>query len=208
VIFEHMFAWLELVLEIIQKHPETLFVIRAHPDESRPGKESLESVADWVREKGVDQIPNVLFVGPDEYFSSYELIQKSKFVMVYNSTIGLEASILGAAVLCGGKARFTQLPTVYFPTTAEEYRKKAEEFLKAKKIATPKEFALNARRLLYFQLFKTSLPFEDLLRDDGLNAGYVAMKSIGWQALLPENSETLSVIVDGIVKDRPFLLED
>jgi len=97
VIFSHMFAWLDKVL-----HPETLFVIRAHPDESRPGKISQENVADWVSSKGVDQLPNVISVGPDVHFSSYEMIQRAKFVMIYNSTIGMEASIMGAPVLCAG----------------------------------------------------------------------------------------------------------
>ena len=36
-VFPHMFAWLDLVLDLIRAHPETLFVIRAHPDEMRPG---------------------------------------------------------------------------------------------------------------------------------------------------------------------------
>jgi hypothetical protein len=35
--------------------------------------------------------------------------------MIYNSTIGMEAAIMGAPVLCAGKARFTQLDTVFFP---------------------------------------------------------------------------------------------
>ena len=48
VVFPHMFAWLDCVLELVRAHPETLFVIRAHPDEIRPGKESRESVAQWV----------------------------------------------------------------------------------------------------------------------------------------------------------------
>ncbi|HWT81610.1 MAG TPA: hypothetical protein VN648_22690, partial [Candidatus Methylomirabilis sp.] len=102
VIFPSMFSWLDCILEMIRAHPETFFVIRAHPDESRPGKESRESVSDWVRERQVGSFPNVLFVGPEERFSSYELIQRSKFVMIYNSTIGLEASILGMPVLSGG----------------------------------------------------------------------------------------------------------
>ena len=46
-----------------------------------------------------------LYIPPEEYLSSYELIQASKFIMVYNSTIGLEAAIMGAGVLCGGRSR-------------------------------------------------------------------------------------------------------
>ncbi len=44
VLFEDMFAWLDAVKVVIKANPETLFVIRAHPDETRPGKTSLESV--------------------------------------------------------------------------------------------------------------------------------------------------------------------
>jgi len=118
-VFEDMFDWLDLVLEEIRSHPETLFVIRAHPDETRVRKASRETVAGWVEARRVTDLPNVVFVSPQEALSSYELILKSKFVMVYNSTIGLEASIMGAAVLCAGKARFTQYPTVFFPQTIE-----------------------------------------------------------------------------------------
>ncbi len=208
VVFPHMFAWLDQVLEIVRAHPETYFVIRAHPDESRPGKKSLESVAGWVERNRVADLPNVLFVGPDEYFSSYELIQKSKFVMVYNSTIGLEATLLGAPVLCGGKARFTQLPTVFFPPTPQEYQRTAEEFLRAERIETPAEFRRNARRFLYYQLFRSSLPFGDYLQEDGFWKGYVTLKEFPLQALLPENSSTLRTVVNGILHDQPFLLED
>ena len=122
-VFGDMFDWLDMALEVIRAHPETLFVIRAHPDELRVRKASRETVAAWVEASGADREPNVVFVAPTETLSSYELIQKSKFVMVYNSTIGLEASIMGAAVLCAGKARFTQYPTVFFPQSVEDVRR-------------------------------------------------------------------------------------
>lgn len=207
-LYPHMFAWMEDVLKIAQEHPETLFVLRAHPDESRPGKESRESVADWVQKNGVEALPNVIFVGADQFFSSYELIQKSKFVMVYNSTIGLEASLLGAAILCAGRARFTQLPTVFFPQSAQQYRQQAEAFLTAETIDIPAEFRRNARRFLYYQLFRTSLPFNDYLQEDGVWRGYVTLKPFGWQALLPGNSIPLKIITDGILENRSFLLDE
>ena len=88
-LFPNMFAWLDQVLELIKKHPETLFVVRAHPDEVRPGKVSRESVAMWIERTGAARLSNLIFIPPEEFFSSYELIRLSKFVMVYNSTIGL-----------------------------------------------------------------------------------------------------------------------
>jgi hypothetical protein len=207
VIFPQMFAWLDAVREIIKAHPETFFVIRAHPDETRPGKESLESVAMWVQRTQVDLLPNVLFVDSRQYFSSYQLIQRSKFVMVYNSTIGLEASLMGAAVLCGGKARFTQLPTVYFPQSQLAFRQQAEEFLAAGKIEPPAEHRRNARRFLYYQLFKTSLPFGDFIEEDGIRKGYVQLKKFKLDQLKPEHSATMRTILNGILNTDMFLLD-
>ena len=218
VVFPHMFAWLDMVADLARAHPDTLFVIRAHPDEARPGKESRESVADWVREKDVCALGNVIFVEPQQYFSSYELIQRSKFVMVYNSTIGLEASLMGAPVLCGGRARFTQLPIVFFPPSPAEYYRQAEAFLMEEKIAVPAAFKRNARRFLYYQLYRTSLPFDSFLEDDGIWPGYVRIKDLDYSAFDPQEatanpsranpSRVLQTIVDGILNGQEFLLDE
>ena len=206
-VFEDMFDWLDLVLEVIKEHRETLFVIRAHPDELRVRKSSRETVEGWVSSRGVDKEPNVVFVGPRETLSSYELIQKSRFVMIYNSTIGLEASIMGAPVLCAGKARFTHAtqPTVFFPQTVEDVRRKMKEFLEAEKIEVPPEFKRNARRFLYYQLFRTSLPFGDFL-EPSVRTTQTRLKSFTLDELM--ESDAVKTILDGILKDGDFLLEE
>lgn len=215
VVFPHMFAWLDLVLEIMRTHPETLFVIRAHPDEMRPGtaKQSRESVRDWVERNGVNALPNVIFIDSQEYISSYELIQRAKFVIVYNSSIGMEATLMGTAVLCGGKARYTQYPIVFFPATPQAYRQQAETFLTAglednendghpTPLPAPLEFQRNARRFLYYQLYQASLPLEDFIQA-APRQGFVQLRPFSWQDLLPENSPTMQVLLHGIL-DRAY----
>jgi hypothetical protein len=204
-VFEDMFDWLDLALEEIRLHPETLFVIRAHPDESRVRKSSRETVEGWVSSRGADKEPNVVFVGPKETLSSYELILKSKFVMVYNSTIGLEASIMGAAVLCAGKARFTQYPTVFFPQTVDEVRREMKEFLAEDSVDVPLEFKRNARRFLYYQLYKTSLPFGEFL-EPSVRTTQTKLKSFELDDLV--KAESLQVIREGILENGDFLLKD
>ena len=207
VVFPHMFAWLDLVLEIVRDHPETLFIIRAHPDESRPGKTSQESVSQWIAQNHAGSLSNLMFVDSDQSLSSYELIQRSKFVMVYNSTIGLEASIMGIAVLCAGRARFTQLPTVFFPTTLQGYHQQADAFLAATEIIIPPVFKRNARRFLYYQLFRSSLPFGDFLQEDGIWPGFVKLKKFHLQSLSPSTSPAINTIMNGVLGDGDFLLD-
>ena len=206
-VFEDMFDWLDMCLEVIRRRRDTLFVIRAHPDETRVRKASRETVQGWATRREVQKEANVVFVSPREPLSSYELIQRSKFVMVYNSTIGLEASIMGAAVLCAGRARFTQYPTVFFPQTVDEVRKKMEEFLDAEKVEIPAEFKRNARRFLYYQLFRTSLPFGDFL-EPSVRTTQTRLKSFNLDALAPENSKALAAIFDGLLAGGDFLLKE
>jgi len=204
-LFADMFAWLDLVLETAKNHPETLFVLRAHPDETRVRKASLETVAEWVESRRAAALPNLIFVAPQEYLSSYELIARAKFVMIYNSTIGLEASILGADVLCAGKARFTQYPTVFFPSPVPEYRAALENFLAAEKIEVPAEFRRNARRFLYYQLFRTSLPFGEFL-ETGVRSTHAKLKLFDPRCLL--RAPAIQTVIKGLLTDGDFLLPE
>lgn len=207
VVFPHMFAWLDLVLQEIREHSDTLFVIRAHPDELRPGKESCESVAQWVDKHGVAKLANVTFIQSNEMISSYELIEHAKFVMVYNSTVGLEAAIKGKPVLCAGKARYTQVPTVYFPGTTDEFQKTMRKFLQQPVIPVPEEFIHNARLVLYSQLFMASLSFADFIESDRVWNGFVRIKKFPFESLNPDKSLTIRTVVDGILHQRDFLLK-
>jgi hypothetical protein len=203
-IYPEMFAWLEDVRAVTTRHPETLFIVRAHPDETRPGKESQESVADWVRQTGVAAQENVVFLAPEARVSSYDLIRAAKFILVYNSSIGLEASILGAAVLSAGRARYTQKPTVFFPSDQQAYRQLLGQFLEAAALEAPGEFASWARRVFYYEFFKASLGFEAFLQNDPHAPGEVILKAFEPQDL--EHSTEISVLQQGILHGESFVL--
>ena len=112
---------------------------------------------------------------------------------------------MGAAVLCAGKARFTQYPTVFFPQTIEEVRSKLKEFLESDLIDVPLEFKRNARRFLYYQLYKTSLPFGEFL-EPSVRTTQTKLKPFGLDELL--SSESLRVIREGILENGDFLLKE
>lgn len=111
---------------------------------------------------------------------------------------------MGAGVLCAGKARFTQYPTVFFPRTVEAVRGKMNEFLEAEKVDVPPEFKRNARRFLYYQLFRTSLPFGDFL-EPSVRTTQTRLKSFELEELL--ESDAVQVILDGLLEGGDFLLK-
>jgi hypothetical protein len=205
-LFPDMFGWLEVVVSAIESFPELLFVIRAHPDEDRPGKESRESVAQWYRNHRVRELPNVAFLGPSEYVDSYELAAASDLVLIYNSSIGLEASVMGKAVLAAGRARFTGVPTVYTVSDSEEYFAELEALLSQDRSSVPPEFAHNSRAFLHSELFHASLDLSEFLAPFPDAPGMVGFSEFDPARL--GDSLALGRIVEGILDGAEFILED
>ena len=201
-VFTDMFSWLDQVLLMIRKYPETLFVLRAHPDEKRTGKTSVESVSNWVARHHADELDNLVFVDSLEYLSSYDLIRRSKFVLIYNSTIGMEAAVMGKVVLAAGRARFSPYHMVYFPKSPAEYFHMAENFLARRSLEAPREFQLNARRFLYYLLYRAVIPFNDFLEPSPV-PGVIQLKRFNWQDI--RGSKPIQSLVRSIIERTPFI---
>jgi hypothetical protein len=160
----------------------------------------------WAIRSKLDQQPNIYLISPDQTISSYELIQRAKFCLVYNSSIGLEATILGTPVLCAGKARYTQYPTVFFPDSVDAYRQTLVSFLESDEIGLPPEMTEMARKFLFFQLYRTSLPFGEFI-EEGASPGYVQLRGFSQRDLQPKNSEVIMTVAAGILEGDQFILE-
>ncbi len=203
VIFADMFAWLDELLDVIRSHPATLFILRAHPDETRPGKASRESVAMWFECNAVN-LPNVAFIPSQERLSSYDMVRMSKFVLIYNSTIGLESTLLGVPVLAAGQAPFNAFDTVFVERTLAAYLGQLNIWLMADRIDVPPERQRNTRRFLYYRTYRFSLPFGEFV-ESTQPTGYVHLKKFKLRQL--ELSPTLRALLGGILHGKGFELE-
>ena len=92
-----------------------------------------------------------------------------------------------------------------FLQTINEVRSKINEFLAAESIDIPAEFKRNARRFLYYQLFRTSLPFGEFLKLS-VRTTQTRLKSFALEVLL--RSESAKVIKDGVLEGGNFLLNE
>jgi hypothetical protein len=96
---------------------------------------------------------------------------------------------------------------VFFPQTIEEVGGTMKEFLSSSRIDVPAEFKRNARRFLYYQLFRTSLPFGDFL-EPSVRTTQSKLKSFDLKDLSPERSKALEAIFDGLLNQGDFLLKE
>ena len=110
---------------------------------------------------------------------------------------------MGVPVLCAGRARYTQLPTTYFPDSRQSYIDQLEGFLNAEQVPIPEAFALNARRFLNYELYRASLDLSEFLRPYPNQAGMTLFTSFDLGHL--ENSSAIKVIREGILENKPFV---
>jgi hypothetical protein len=80
-----------------------------------------------------------------------------------------------------------------------------DELLDAEKIKVPAEFQRNARRFLYYQLFRTSLPFGDFL-EPSVRTTQARLKPFEFDQLL--NAAAIRTILDGLLNNEDFLLKE
>jgi hypothetical protein len=204
VAFRDMFDWLDTLLEVVRVHPETLFIIRAHPDEDRPGKASRESVAMWMERSGAAALENVVFIPPQERLSSYDLVRAAKFILAYNSTISLESTLLSVPALCAARSPFTDYGTTFFEPDRESYLQRLNAFLTAENLQVPEGAVLRIRRFMYYRYYRFSLPFGEFV-ESTQPTGYVRLKKFTLHNL--EKSPTARLLLDGLFHEKQFELD-
>jgi CDP-glycerol glycerophosphotransferase (TagB/SpsB family) len=95
------------------------FCVRIHP---HVAKKSRADRAQWTN---LD-LPGVLVIGPDDATDSYALIDRSRIVCTYGSTVGIEATYWNRPSLLFSASYFDQLGVCEIATSAEQIR----EFLR------------------------------------------------------------------------------
>jgi hypothetical protein len=173
-LFADMFAWLETTVAEVGRDPETRLVVRVHPAEVRVyWHPTRERVRDVLASRFPGGLPaNVALVDADEAVDSYELLRRSDLVLVYASTVGMEAAALGRRVVAAARSSYSDAPFVVRPRTAAEYL--AELSSRRREPPVPEASEL-ARRFMYRLFFETMAPVPWVREDPtGFHAGEAA----------------------------------
>jgi len=102
--FENMRDWLITTIEYFKANPTQNLVVRVHPAEITSPNQSRESMSDFVNSLDIKQFPNITVIGPDSNISTYDLVEKSRVVIVYNTKTGIEAAYRNKPVVVAGES--------------------------------------------------------------------------------------------------------
>ena len=119
--FDDPHQWLLRTVEFLLSNTDARIVVRQHPEERRFNHyETGSLLADMLFEK---------FGGNEKFFmyraedmiNTYTLIEHSKVVLPYSSTIGIEAALMGKIVIIESNVYYADQPFVVKATSGEDY---------------------------------------------------------------------------------------
>ena len=156
VAFPDIRTWLDAVIEAFADMPEHRLVIRVHPSEVHlPGKQTRDSLEEYVRRHHPDLPPNIRLVPASDTISSYELIDECDVGLVYTSTTGLELALAGKPVIVSGEVHYRGKGFTVDVSDPEEFASTlAQAFTAPEDLLTDPE---RARRYAHFFWFRAPI---------------------------------------------------
>jgi hypothetical protein len=115
--FKDQYSLLNHILHDVDLRKQFTIVVRWHPNHAIAGEEERVRI-----EEVISANPTVKHYRFDDKVDSYELSKRSKSVIVFGSTIGIESANSGIPTILLGEATYSGFGAVYEPETFEEFK--------------------------------------------------------------------------------------
>jgi hypothetical protein len=195
--FTSMIDWVEDAARLVAERDDTTLVIRIHPAERR--WRTREEVIPILEARFGGRLPaNVRLVDPDEPLSTYALVDLSELVLVYTTTVGLEAAARGVPVAVAGRTHYRGCGFTIDVDGHDHLRSTLDE----RHERLPSEAIDLAHRYAYTFFFRCSIPFPAVAVHDGR----VVQAPDAATAIAPGADAYLDFVCDRILDGAPFVL--
>lgn len=115
-VFENDYLWITRTIEYLIQNTNYTIAIREHPLQREDGRTNL---SDTIREYNKNK--RIHYYEYDADINSYDLIERSKVVLVLSSSIGIEAAMCGKRVVLESNCYYSDASFVKHAKNEEEY---------------------------------------------------------------------------------------
>lgn len=193
-------AWMEASIQFFACRPEYVLVIRLHPNVSGLTGANKQFL-DWFKNRHAFELPdNVKVIWPEDKFNSYSLLQASCACLTNGSSISLEATIMGTAVMIAKKNQFYKKGFGLCLERAQDFEIELMELLKHKVNISELRSAYRFAYRAYVGLSPTF----PLIAVDKVHDAHTAYHNT--DALKEGMDQTVDRICDALIHKRVFNL--
>ncbi len=135
-VFETTQDWIVQTVRHVLEHSEAPVLVRQHPVERLPIARSVDDTRALLRQHFGDH-PRLHFIGAEDPVNSYDLMEQVAAVVVYTSTVGVEAVAHGKLVITESTSYYADLGFVLKATTAQAYFGFLDDAVAGRRAVTP-----------------------------------------------------------------------
>lgn len=119
-VFDTTQEWIVQTVRYLLTHTEVPVLVRQHPVERLPIARSVDDTRELLRQH-FGEHPRLYFIAAEDPVNSYDLMEQVNAVVVYTSTVGVEAAAHGKVVITESTSYYADLGFVFKASTAEAY---------------------------------------------------------------------------------------
>lgn len=198
--FDSMIEWLFFTIEHFKAHPNKQLIVRIHPHEIKSG--NREFSGPLIRERFPVLPPNIVVVDKDSPFSTYDLMDISRAVILYGTKTGVEIAPFGMPVVVAADAWIRNKGISLDAVSKADYL----GILNSLDSIRPLDDSVRLRALkfAYHYFFRRMIPLKAFDYDQSFPP-VASMPNL--ECLKKGYDLGLDTIIDGILSGQPFIYE-
>ena len=197
-LFSTPYNWIVETVDFILLQTEATVAVRQHPHERKYEQYATGTRLGRSLQKKFGNNSRFIFYSSTDRINSYKLVEQSKVVLPYTSTIGIEAALMGKHVIMESNVYYVDQPFVTKAESKEDYFNKIQTALRTPLTATVGS-AAEKGWLLYYLLNKCTQVYSPFGLDP---ADFVNWAPFGLEGLL--NDENLITALRCLAENIPF----
>jgi len=202
--FPSMLDWLVQTVRYFETRPDLQLLMRVHPAEISGFPVSRQPILGELA-KQVPVLPaNVVVVPPESGLSTYGLMSLCNAAIIYGTKMGVELSSVGLPIIVAGEAWIRNKGLTSDASTPAEYFRLLDGLPVAGRL--PDAQIARARRYAYHFFFNRMIPLPFIEPKAGYPIYRLKLDSL--DPLKPGATPGLDVICDGILHQRPFVMDE
>ncbi|AEH36983.1 Capsule polysaccharide biosynthesis protein [Halopiger xanaduensis SH-6] len=199
-LFDDQYEWVRETVELFETFDDKHLVIKVHPAEKMRGTE--QSITD-ILDSTFDELPdNTTLLEPDTDVDPYELMRSSDIVLVYTSTVGMEATYLDTPVITTADSHYAGKGFTYDPETKDEYRKLIDSG--SSELELDERMSSLVRKYLYNYFIQRPISFDLVLPNSYSSEESIIENLESIESLKPGGDAVLDDICKAIIENTSY----
>ncbi len=197
--------WINDTIDFFIKNENLQLIIRISPAEVNIDKPARQKVYDEILKRYKTLPKNIFIIKPEDPISSYEILKKCEYTIIYGSRIGIELAAMGKKIIVCGEGFIRNKKIAIDIKNKKQYFNTLTKIAN-KTITTDEIDVVRAKKYAYHFFFRRMFELKILKERTGKWPNFTYSENI--DRLILENKDiVLEKVLDSIFNDKDFIID-